>query len=155
MLFRSGKYDEVQHLTQCVSDYLRYVFKARDCDVALREEIAHIERYLEIQKIRYREGFEATIEIEEEVLTARIPQLIIHTFIENALKYTLNWDEEISIFLGGRRILQEEKPYLEIVIEDSGEGFPEDVLARLQSGESIAEGERRIGIMNEIGRAHV
>ena len=89
------------------------------------------------------------------VLDVRIPQLIIHTFVENALKYTMNWGDEVMIFLSGKKVEKEGVAYLEIVIEDNGEGFPEEVLTRLQKGENISEGERRIGIVNAVQRLQI
>ena len=155
-MVQMGAYKEVQSLTQCVSDYLRYVFKARDSEVTLGEEVEHIKRYLEIQKIRYRDGFSATIEIEEAMQYVKMPQLILQTFIENALKHTIDWEEEIQVVLKGKAQMVGDKPYLELIIEDSGEGFPSDVLEKLQNKEELTTTDgKRVGITNTLQRLQI
>lgn len=52
------KYREIQTLSRCVSDYLRYIFKHHNDMVRFGDELGHIRKYLEIQKIRYRNGFD-------------------------------------------------------------------------------------------------
>lgn len=149
------KYKEVQNLSQCVSDYLRYIFKTGNNMVLLGEELEHTKKYLEIQKIRYRDGFEAVIEVEEEVLGVKVPPLLLQTFVENALKHTIDWEEEITISLRGRKMSRGKEDYIQIEVEDSGEGFEEEILRKLQHGIDISEGEKRIGIMNAVQRLHL
>ena len=144
-------YASIKAGAKCTSDYLRYMFKNQNTRVRVQEEVQHIERYLEIQKFRYREGFEACIEVEEEVREMLIPPLILQTFVENSIKHTLTWDKKIQVIIRGY-CLTEEGGGARIEIADTGEGFPEDILEKLQSGQDISEGENRIGVMNAIAR---
>jgi len=147
-----GEYDEVQKLCTVVSDYLRYIFKSRKQLVSLKEELEHIRRYLEIQKIRYREGFEISEDIDEDVLWAKIPPLIVQTFVENAIKHTLTRERSIKLFISAKKENSDGRDFVKVVIEDTGEGFDKEILRKLQNSEDISEGERRIGIMNAIAR---
>lgn len=147
------KYREVQRLSRCVSDYLRYIFKKHDDVVLFGDELEHIEKYLEIQKIRYRNGFHVKLDISDDVSEAIVPPLFVQTFVENALKHTINWDEEIEISISAQCVDSAEgDPCVEVIIEDSGEGFDGEILRKLQNDEDISEGEKRIGIMNAIRR---
>lgn len=146
------QYKEIQRLSQCVSDYLRYMFKSNDTKVRFGDELCHIEKYLEIQKIRYRNGFAAEILVQPDARDVMIPPILVQTFVENALKHTINWDEEITIRLKAEVEDRDHQRFLNISIEDSGEGFNPHIMAQLNQGENISEGEKRIGIMNAIQR---
>ncbi len=142
------QYKEIQRLSNYVSEYLRYIFKSRESFATVTEELEHIKKYLEIQKIRYGNCFEAHITVDDRLLTVSIPPLILQTFVENALKHTINWEDDIELSLTGR--VEGEEAI--ICIEDTGEGYEEAILYKLQNGIDISEGERRIGIMNAISR---
>lgn len=149
------KYKEVQNLSQCVSDYLRYIFKVREELALLGEEIEHAKKYLEIQKIRYRDGFEVVVEVEEEVLQWKVPPLMLHTFVENAIKHTIDWENKIIIHIRAKRVEKNGNSYIFLEVEDNGEGFDEETLRKLRNREDISEGEKRIGIMNAIQRVNL
>lgn len=151
-MIQVGKYQETQYLIQCISDYVRYILKNDESMVKLGEEVEHIKKYIEIQKIRYRDAFQVDIIVEDEVLMVEIPPLIIQTFIENAMKYTIDWDEEILITLTAKKTSQNGDSYLVIIIEDSGEGFEVEILYKLQNQINISAEGKRIGIMNAVER---
>lgn len=149
------KYKEVQNLSQIVSDYLRYVFKIKDDVTPFGDELEHTKKYLEIQKIRYRDGFEVSIDVEDEVLPLKVPTLLLQTFVENAIKHTIDWEDKITISIRAKRTYFNDGNYLSIEVEDSGEGFDKEILQKLRNGADISEGEKRIGIMNAIQRMHL
>lgn len=151
-MIQVGKYSETQYLIQCISDYVRYILKNDEIMVTLCEEIEHIKKYIEIQKIRYRDAFQVDMQVEEEIFMVKIPPLIIQTFIENAMKYTIDWDDEILITLIAKKDLIGEENYITVTIEDSGEGFDEEILYNLQNQINISEEGKRIGIMNAVER---
>jgi two-component system sensor histidine kinase YesM len=142
------QYKNIQQLSNYVSEYLRYIFKSRESFTTVKEEIEHITKYLEIQKIRYGNCFEADISVDERLMEVSIPPLILQTFVENSLKHTINWEDDIELNLSGTL----EETTAVFIIEDTGEGYEEEILYKLQNGIDISEGERRIGIMNAISR---
>ena len=142
------QYKEIQRLSNYVSEYLRYIFKSRESFASVREELEHIKKYLEIQKIRYGNCFEVQITMDDRLMEVNIPPLVLQTFVENSLKHTINWEDDIELSLTG---------YIEDVeavirVEDTGEGYDKEILKKLQLGIDISEGDRRIGIMNAISR---
>lgn len=141
------EYKGIQNLVNCVSEYLRYIFKCRDNFSTVYEELEHVKKYLEIQKIRYGDCFEVHIEMDDKVLRAQMPPLILQTFVENSVKHTINWEDDIELFILGK--VEEE---VVIIIEDTGDGYDSDILHKLQNGQDISEGQNRIGIMNAISR---
>ncbi len=58
--------------------------------VALREEIEALSLYLELEKLRFEETLDCSIQIEENVDTElSIPSLLIQPYVENAIKHGL------------------------------------------------------------------
>ncbi|MDF2514415.1 MAG: histidine kinase [Herbinix sp.] len=141
------QYKEIQRLSNCVSEYLRYIFKSRERFATVKDELEHINKYLEIQKIRYGNCFESHITMDDKILNMELPPLVLQTFVENSLKYTINWEDDIELTIKGT--VNEEAV---IIIEDTGEGFEPEILYKLQNNIDISEGDRRIGIMNAVSR---
>jgi sensor histidine kinase YesM len=141
------QYKEIQRLSNCVSEYLRYIFKSRERFATVKDELEHINKYLEIQKIRYGNCFESHITMDDKILNMELPPLVLQTFVENSLKYTINWEDDIELTIKGT--VNEEAV---IIIEDTGEGFEAEILYKLQNNIDISEGDRRIGIMNAVSR---
>ncbi|MBW6492521.1 MAG: histidine kinase [Lentimicrobium sp.] len=89
--------------------------------VPLEEEISSIENYLALQKVRYRDMFDYTLEVDEEIdtETARIPPMLAQPFIENAIEHGIlhkgsKGNITVSFELHNNRLL--------FVVEDDGIG---------------------------------
>jgi LytS/YehU family sensor histidine kinase len=71
-----------------LSEFLRYsLMGAKASDAPLRDEIEAARNYLAIEKIRYEDKLSVKFDIEPSVEDFRIPTLLIHPLVENALKY--------------------------------------------------------------------
>ena len=100
---------------------LRLMMKRVDkIDISIKEELVFIRNYLELEKYRFKEGFEFKIKTDPKVdLTYRIPRMIIQLLVENSIKHGL-WDKkgvkilDISTVSRNKKIL--------IVVEDNGIG---------------------------------
>ncbi len=74
-----------------LTDLLRMVSgDTADLKWVLSEELDFVRKYLEIEKLRFREKFNYKIEVEEERLEKlQVPKMSILTFVENAIKHGL------------------------------------------------------------------
>lgn len=142
------QFSEIQKLISCISVYLRYMFRNAEDFVSVEDEMNHIEKYLEISKIRYQGGFDTVIDMDDKIGKASLPILILQTFVENAIKHTMDQEDEIELKITG--FVEKEEAI--IVIEDTGDGFDADILKKLREQQNISEGENRIGIMNALDR---
>lgn len=77
-----------------------------------------------------------------------VPPLVIQTFVENTVKHAVTLDEPIHISIDIDVIELEGVPCISIVIQDSGKGFPDEVLFVLQQGEVLS---RKKGNMSGYG----
>lgn len=148
-----GEDDTIQKLSACVSDYFRYLFRAESDRVALGEELRHVTNYLEICRIRYQDRLLFRVEQEPGLEEVGIPPLLIHTFVENAVKYAMDDERVTDIRVAAYRGREQEKGFAGIVIEDNGAGFPDNVLESLrQNRDIVTKKGTRIGIRNCIRR---
>ena len=87
----------------------------------LAEELGFVRNYLEIEKLRFRESFDFSVEIGEEVdLEREVPKMVIQTYAENALKHGLLNKKDGN---GALKIsVAEESGNLHVVVEDNGIG---------------------------------
>lgn len=145
--------DLISDLTVCLSKYFRYMFRSNESFVTLRAEQEHINNYMRIQELRYPGSFIYRQEIEEVLLDAKLPPLVIQTFIENSIKYALvsNACSEISLIV--ETFKDNCVQGMRILISDNGSGYPQKVLDALYRGVPLSENsENHIGISNVVQR---
>jgi sensor histidine kinase YesM len=87
---------------------------------SLENEIEFVKNYLELQRFRYKNRFDYSIEIDEEIdTTMPVPKMIIQTYAENAVKhglFPLEKQGSLNIVITGT------DDVLTINVEDNGIG---------------------------------
>jgi ligand-binding sensor domain-containing protein len=58
--------------------------------IALSEELEFLHKYLEIQQARFAERLEVRFHVDEDVLDAPIPSLLLQPLVENAIKHGIS-----------------------------------------------------------------
>ena len=87
-LVREGKSDAAVSMIAGLSDFLRRVVADSDRQqVPLSEEIEFAQKYLDIQKARFAERLQFTLDVPGELLSAQVPSLILQPMVENAVKH--------------------------------------------------------------------
>jgi anti-sigma regulatory factor (Ser/Thr protein kinase) len=73
-----------------LSDLMRYTlnYEKRNL-VPLADEIAVVEKYLQLEKIRFGKKLDAELHIADDTLDINIPPIIVQTLVENAIKHGL------------------------------------------------------------------
>ncbi|MDQ0229378.1 cache domain-containing sensor histidine kinase [Metabacillus malikii] len=98
--------------------------------VTLAEEIAHIHSYLSIQKARYRDKLNYSIEFDEELGNLQVVKLILQPIVENAIYHGIKERKGPGLIVISAKT-QEDKIF--ITVQDDGKGIESDKLAILQS----------------------
>jgi LytS/YehU family sensor histidine kinase len=77
-----------QKVVAALGDIVRASFDhtARQ-EVPLREELAFVERYIEIQKARFRSRLHVEVEIAAVLLDAVVPSFVLQPLVENAIRH--------------------------------------------------------------------
>jgi two-component system LytT family sensor kinase len=120
-LARAGDTAGVVRLTAALSDLLRHVLDAGDRHASLAEELEIVERYLDIQRARFADRLEVTVDLAPEVADARVPLLIVQPLVENAVRHGLAPRvREGSLMVRAVR----DNGLIRIEVEDTGVGLP-------------------------------
>jgi LytS/YehU family sensor histidine kinase len=56
-------------------------------EVPLREELALVQRYLDIERTRFADGLSINLRVDTEMLDALVPSLILQPLVENAIRH--------------------------------------------------------------------
>ncbi|TDT68011.1 histidine kinase [Hypnocyclicus thermotrophus] len=82
-----------------LSSLLRYSINNKQEKIVLIEDITYIKDYLIIQKYRFENKLDYSINIEKDTERSIIPKLIIQPFIENSIKYGFEHKDNLIIEL--------------------------------------------------------
>ena len=135
-----SKPDLARTMIQQLSDFLRGTLKKDDKElITLTEELAHLQLYLEIEKVRFGHRLETTIHASEESLLLKLPSLLLQPIVENAIKFGL-YDtlEDIEINLSARK----ENNYL--IIEVKNPFDPSTASPKKGTGFGLQSVDRRL-----------
>lgn len=141
-LSQQGRNNEIVTYIGALAKNIRYMFRSGLHTVPLLEEIQHVENYFEMQELKYPGCVFYSIEIDPEILNWPIPQMLIHTIIENEYKYAVSMDNVLTILIKAELFVIDGEDMLKIEIEDDGKGYPSDVLKAFElledeAGESV------------------
>jgi two-component system sensor histidine kinase YesM len=106
-----------------LSDMMRYISSFLEGPVFLSDEIAHTINYLKLQKWRYKDLLDYSIDIPEEMHKVRLPRLTIQPFVENCFSHAFKGIRPpFHISITGK--IQSNNWRMEII--DNGCGFNPD-----------------------------
>lgn len=104
-----------------VSDMLRHAVETtRLQQVPLREELAILRLYAQIQQVRFGDRLRVTWDIDDATLEAAVPHMILQPILENALKHGLEAHSAAGKIVISSRI---EGNNLSLAIRDDGPGI--------------------------------
>jgi hypothetical protein len=87
-LVRDHRNDAAVSMIVGLSEFLRRSSEdSHRSVVALAEEVEYLQRYLDIQKVRFGERLQVSVDIPAELLRAQVPHLLLQPLVENAVKH--------------------------------------------------------------------
>lgn len=138
-----GENGEVVDITIQLGRMLRYLASVKEDFVEVSFELNFIYQYLNIQKRRYGERLRLVTEIEPDIMTEKIPKLILQPAVENAVIHGLEKKlDGGELIISGRR----DGRYIIFTISDNGSGIAPERLKQLQQEQT--SGVSRIGLNN-------
>lgn len=140
-----GKVDEVVTMTSALSKLLRSSISKGEELIPISVELDHIENYLTIQNIRYRNKFTYAIEVEPNILNCRILKIILQPLVENAIYHGMkHLPERGHIRITGRKI----EGIIELKVMDNGVGMSKEKLRALMLKTHQPESGKGFGLHN-------
>jgi sensor histidine kinase YesM len=129
----------VRRMIARLSDLLRFTLERTDQqEVALEQELAFLERYLEIMQIRFQGRLEVRTHVDAGVSDALVPTLVLQPLVENAVKHGVGKVDgsgviEISARRSGDRLV--------LAVRDNGPGL-----------DGASTGDEGVGLRNTRAR---
>jgi signal transduction histidine kinase len=125
--------DRAEATVERLAEMFRYVLNGSERGlVPFEEELAFLDDYLEIERVRFGDRLRVTREIAPEALSLLVPSLVLQPLVENTLRHGLGADGSVDLGLAihtdGERAV--------IAISDRGPGMP----ARHRIGEGSGHG---------------
>jgi len=130
-----GETGKVTRMVQGLSRFYRLTLNEGRVDIPLADELAQVETYLAIQRVKYAEAVTVHVDVEPDIRDAPIIKLILQPFVENVLKHAW-FGETIAIRITGSRRGSD----IELKIIDNGIGMRPDAVRRLMTGPSQSDG---------------
>jgi len=106
-----------------LSDFLRLTLETVERpEISVAEELEFVRRYLEIEQVRFGDRLRVTIEAAPEVMSNRVPALLLQPLVENAVKHGV-----LARELGGSLTVHVARDNGELVlsVQDDGPGIPQ------------------------------
>ncbi len=121
-MLEMGKVREAGEMIFYFSKLLRRTISRSNEFITLEEEVRTLEDYVNLQKFRYQDSFEASYDISPQTLNARVPALILQPVVENAIFHSVG-RSMVHISISARR----EDSQLILVVEDDGVGMSREL----------------------------
>ncbi len=120
-----------------LADLLRHSLEmTANQEVPLHQELMLLEKYLEIQKTRFRERLSIDLRIDPNTLEIPVPNLILQPIVENAIRHGIS--PRVNGGIIEIRAVRT-NGLLEIEVRDNGDGF------QTRDGNKLSEG---VGLTN-------
>ena len=127
-----------------LGDLLRVTLEHEETqEVTLREELAFLEPYLEIEQARLEDRLTVVMKISPETLEARVPHLILQPLVENAIRHGI----AARIEPGRVEISATRAPhdgFLHLEVRDDGRGVDRADEARTRRGVGLTNIRSRL-----------
>ena len=122
------------------AEFTRYSFASHSQYTTLAEELRLVDIYLDLERARFGDRIEVTLRVAPEVLSIRLPSLILQPVVENAIRHGLEPTGH-----GHLRIdITDADSDACITVEDDGAGAEPHHLERALSGRTDSVGLRNV-----------
>ncbi len=143
-LIRSNP-DQARSVVYRLSSILRRLLRKTDNLTPLRDEIAFIDNYMNIEMVRFGDKLRFVKQIDPDTLDRLVPSMMLQPILENSIRHGLSSKVDggmirLSSSLAGGR--------LNLLVEDDGIGIPESRLATLfEQGIGVSNVNERLKVL--------
>ena len=130
-LAEAGDQKRVVSMVGNLSDFFRTSLNQGKDIISIREELAHVRSYLEIQQVRYQDILRYEITVPEDLYEYKIPKITIQPLVENALYHGIkNKRGQGTITVTGK---SKENGFV-LYVRDNGIGMTQERLNEVRAG---------------------
>jgi len=151
---RAGE-EEISRMITALATLFRIALSRGREIISVEQELRHVESYLMIQKMRYSDRMNYTMDVDPAIMKLATVKLILQPLVENAIYHGIKESAHSgNVTVKGSRI----GDVLQLQVIDNGQGIPQAKLALLQAdlakGRSVSREGYGIFNVNERIRLH-
>jgi len=122
-LIETDRKPEAYHMTELLGDLLRRsLAQSSDRFLPLTKEVEFVQRYLDVEKIRFGPRFSFEVDVDADCRERVVPALILQPLIENSIKHAVNAS---AAAVAIRLTAKTRAGMLVLEVTDDGPGLPE------------------------------
>jgi len=125
-----------------LSDLLRLTFdRSGAAGVPFKEELEFLQKYLEIEQIRFQDRLTVKFEIDPDTLDTEVPRMILQPLVENAIKHGIGPRSGAGLIqISSKK--QADKIWIEV--RDNGVGLSKNARVRFTNGVGLSNTRARL-----------
>ena len=131
-LAEEEKKDDVVKITKAFSDFLRISLSRGHEWITIQQELDHIRNYLTIQKIRYADILNYTIDADDSLKDARMIKLMLQPLVENAIYHGIKNKRGRGLLEVSVHYADERHTKVSFAVRDNGAGFTRERLKEVR-----------------------
>lgn len=136
MAVKSGE-TSIAAQVKALSEIFRHTLNKGMDFTTVAREVEHVDKYMLIQQNRFGDRIDYEVQVEEDCLSLKVPNLVLQPLVENAVVHGL---EDIVEKGKITVMIYREGDTLYYVVSDNGTGFvPEEIVAKMQDEEAQHE----------------
>lgn len=136
-------YREANHVIKQLAGYYRLALNHGDEWISFSEELEVVEKYLDIQSVRYQELISYRISVDEELDGFLIPKMTLQPLVENAIYHGIKPSGRKGHILILGEYYQDE---VAISVTDDGVGMSEELFEEVLSGKKGGADRESFGV---------
>lgn len=142
MLVRKQENQLAVRMISGLSDLLRYALKEKNSqEVTLKQELDFVQHYLEIEQIRFQDRLHLRFTVEQEIMEARVPNLILQPLVENAVRHGIGASASAGLI---EITAKRENGNLLMQVQDDGTGLAEGWQSEIHTGIGLINTRERL-----------
>jgi two-component system LytT family sensor kinase len=123
--------EEARELLTDFAEFTRYLFRDGRSYVTLAEEVEHVERYLRLERARFRDSLHVSVDVPPETRHAVVPSMSLQPLVENAVRHGVERRAGSGRISIAARVVDGD---VELRVCDDGSGIEPDRVSEVLAG---------------------
>lgn len=137
--------NEASRMIEQLSDLLEYALRGSDESVKLRDELANVRGYVELQRTRFAERLQVLWDVDEEAEDCRVVKISLQPLVENSVHIGLEANKRLCVKIKCRLA----PGLLKVTVIDNGPGIAPQRLEQIRGAlRSETSDGKHVGLVN-------
>ncbi len=145
-MIEGGRNDEASFMISQLAKLFRISLSKGHTVISIKDELQHAKSYMNIQRVRYKNAFTVSFEVDQEILSYCAVKLILQPILENAINYGVSaMDDCGEIKVSGKM----KDGLVVLSVSDNGIGMSEEEVELVLTDSSrIRKHGSGVGLIN-------